>query len=386
MRFAYEHLRRPICTLVAIGVVTHCGALFGEPIRQIVVDGSFSDWAIVPSHGDPQNDQHDTDHDGRFDTPSIVNHPDVDLLEFKFAHDDQNLYAYFRARGQIGRTQHQSAGRPGRYYVIVTIDVDNSDTSGYWLHEGGYYPTSRGYDMNMELEFYNGAINTGHYLSHDALTQQQLTQDFLNLTSGQWTQGNDGPYTPGFVQPAPGNYDNYTQWSYQSNDTLTIVRDGGTAVPGIIEYALSPDGHELEMRAPYRGFLNDATDNPNVALGKTMDVSFSLEASGELFAAPGSNGTWASDTGIPITSYFLNSPGDYDSDGDVDAADYVVWRKTDGMPAGNNAWRSHFGEPTGSESNASVHGTVPEPSALLMIIATAVSFRLRRRHLAKRVF
>ena len=28
--------------------------------------------------------------------------------------------------------------------------------------------------------------------------------------------------------------------------------------------------------------------------------------------------------------------GDYDADGDVDAADYVVWRKTDGSPAGYN--------------------------------------------------
>ena len=364
---------------------SECSAalVVGAPTQQIVIDGSLADWNDVPSHYDPQDDQHDTDHNGQFETPTYVNHPDVDLLEYKFAHDEQNLYAYFRAHGQIGRTQQQSAGRAGRYYVIVTIDVDNSDATGYWLHEGGYYPTSRGYDMNMELEFYDGAFNTGHYLSHDALTQQELTQDFLNLTSGQWNQSSDGPYTPGFVQPAPGNYDDYTQWVYHDNDTLTLVRDRGPVVLGIVSYALSPDGHELEMRAPFKGFLKNAANNPNIALGKTLDISFSLEASGELFAPPGSNGTWASDTAAPIASYFLGFPGDYNGNGVVDAADYVVWRKSDGSAAGYNMWRSHFGQPPGSGAGSTAtSATIPEPATLMLLIPAAAGWCLRRRRAA----
>jgi hypothetical protein len=299
----------PVAAVSVVGwMIAAASPARGDPIRNIVIDGQFGDWASVPSYSDPVNDQHDTDHSGQFDTPAYVNHPDVDLLEYKVAHDANNLYAYFRATGSIGRTQQESAGRAGRYYVIVTIDVDNNDTTGYWLHEGGYYPTSRGYDMNMELEFYDGAFNTGHYLSHDALTPQGLTQDFLDLTSGQWDANSDGPYTPGFVQPAPGNYDDYTQWVYQDNDTLTLVRDKGPVVPGIVSYAISPDGHELEMCAPFKGFLKDAANNPNMALGKTLDLSFSLEASGELFAPPGSNGDWASDTATPIDGYFLGVP------------------------------------------------------------------------------
>jgi len=65
--------------------------------------------------------------------------------------------------------------------------------------------------------------------------------------------------------------------------------------------SLSPDGHEIEIAAPFKGFLNNALGNPNMALGKTIDVSFSLEASGEL--APGLR--WASDTADPIAGYFL---------------------------------------------------------------------------------
>src|SRR5262245_1068969 len=319
MSSANEFLRQTVFFLVAIGIGMVSGVVIGAPVQQIGIDGSFADWNVVPSYYDPQDDQHDTDHSGQFDTPNYVNHPDVDLLEYKFDYNEQTLYAYLRSRGQIGRTQQQSAGTAGRYYVIVTIDVDNSDTTGYWLHEGGYYPTSRGYDMNMELEFYNGSWNTGHYLSHDSLSQAAEDQDIFNLTSGQWT-GNyeSGPYTPGYVQPAPGNYDNYTQWVYHQNDTLTLVKDRGPVVPGIVSYALSPDGHELEMRAPFKGFLKNAAADPNMALGKTLDISFSLEASGEL--APG--GTWASDTATPIASYFLGFPGDYNNNGVVDAADY----------------------------------------------------------------
>jgi hypothetical protein len=288
-----------ICTGTASTIGLLGGAALGAPVRQIVVDGSFADWGSVPSHVDPQDDQHDTDHDMQFDTPSYVNHPDVDILEYKFAHDENNLYAYFRARGNVGAT-----AQAGRYYVIVTIDVDNDDTTGYWLHQGGYYPTSRGYDMNMELEFFDGSWNTGHYLSHDALNQAGEDQDNYSLTSGQWNGNHQsGPYTPGFVQPAPGNYRDYAQWVYHDNDTLTLVRDRGPVVPGIMSMARSPDGQEIEFRAPFKGFLKNAIGNPNMALGKTLDLSFSLEASGEL--SPGR--TWGSDTGDPIIGYFLGN-------------------------------------------------------------------------------
>jgi hypothetical protein len=54
--------------------------------------------------------------------------------------------------------------------------------------------------------------------------------------------------------------------------------------------------------------------------------------------------------------------GDYNADGNVDAADYVVFRK--GLPSGTYAtWRTHFGE-----SNNGAGGTaVPEPSAIVLV-------------------
>ena len=59
--------------------------------------------------------------------------------------------------------------------------------------------------------------------------------------------------------------------------------------------------------------------------------------------------------------------GDYNSDGKVDAADYVVWRRTDGSPAGYNVWRSNFGAMSGSGSGFDGGTSVPEPAGIVLI-------------------
>jgi hypothetical protein len=277
-----------------------------EPVRKITIDGKFDDWANVPKYIDPPNNEHDTDHKGRSDKPNRVDHADVDLLEYKFAHDEENLYAYFKARGAIGRTQAGSPGKPaGRYYAIITIDVDNDEKTGYWLHEGGFYPTSQGYDVNAEIEWYDNRLNTGHYINHCCINQAELDQAFLDQSSGQYRKGKAGPYKPGFVRLGAGTYDYYTEWVYHANDTITFVRDKGPQTPGIIEGALSPDGHELEMKVPMKGFLVDQAGKPIVGLGRTMNISFSLEASGELARG----GQWASNTAMPIKGYVLEPAG-----------------------------------------------------------------------------
>lgn len=91
--------------------------------------------------------------------------------------------------------------------------------------------------------------------------------------------------------------------------------------------------------------------------------------------------------------------GDYNFNGVVDAADYVVWRNTLGQvgPAlaadGNNnqavdladygIWRSHFGQTAGSgaalPSAEPLSAAVPEPSALLLAGLAALAFSHRRR-------
>ncbi len=296
------------CILTAFGLITVTGALalplVAESPPAIVIDGRFDDWKDVPAYKDAPHNEHDTEHKGRQDQPQHVEHADVDLLEYKLTHDADNLYAYFKARGVIGRTQSAAPGQPaGRYYAILTIDVDEDEKTGYWLHEGGFYPTSGGYDVNAELEWYGGRLNTGHYINHACRNQAELDQAFLDQSSGQYQKGHNGPYPAGFLRLGPGTYPHYTEWVYHDNGTLTFVRDKGPQTLGVLTGALSADGHELEMKIPLRGFLVDPKGQPTIRLGQKIKVSFSLEASGEL----AQDGRWASNTGAPIRGYVLEA-------------------------------------------------------------------------------
>ncbi len=96
--------------------------------------------------------------------------------------------------------------------------------------------------------------------------------------------------------------------------------------------------------------------------------------------------------------------GDFNSDGKVDAGDYVTWRKNDGTnnalandnglgtPVGAahyNLWRANFGNPPGAGSSnggGSNAGAVPEPGtiALLGTALIALAYPRRRRYSSAR--
>jgi hypothetical protein len=69
------------------------------------------------------------------------------------------------------------------------------------------------------------------------------------------------------------------------------------------------------------------------------------------------------------------TPGDYNLDGKVDAADYVLWRKNPaahgGDPAGFNTWRANFGTGSGAGSGLG-GGAVPEPRVCVVLAVTTV--------------
>jgi hypothetical protein len=58
--------------------------------------------------------------------------------------------------------------------------------------------------------------------------------------------------------------------------------------------------------------------------------------------------------------------GDYNHNGTVDAADYVVWRKTDLSPTGYQTWRANFGKVVPIPATGTGYATVPEPTVLLL--------------------
>jgi hypothetical protein len=82
-----------------------------------------------------------------------------------------------------------------------------------------------------------------------------------------------------------------------------------------------------------------------------------------------------------------NLPGDFNNDGFVDAADYIVWRNglVPSTPANYNTWRNNFGEPSGGGAASTLDSTVPEPPTLVMLIVAATGWCVRRRHAPEKV-
>jgi hypothetical protein len=77
----------------------------------------------------------------------------------------------------------------------------------------------------------------------------------------------------------------------------------------------------------------------------------------------------------------ITRPGDFNSDGKMDGADYVVWRKDPtsyGGASGYGEWRTNFGVTYGSGSGSNL-ASVPEPSsAMLLVVAGIVLVAAKR--------
>jgi hypothetical protein len=94
---------------------------------------------------------------------------------------------------------------------------------------------------------------------------------------------------------------------------------------------------------------------------------------------------------LPAISAFeelqADIPGDINGDGSVDAADYVLWRKTNGSVQDYHVWQSNFG--SAIFRTATQIASVPEPlpvAALLLALFTNFCGRSRisSRHRAGR--
>ena len=139
-----------------------------------------------------------------------------------------------------------------------------------------------------------------------------------------------------------------------------------------------------------------------VALGGTLELNFSSEMSlagqvgrtFDLLDWTGVSPTGAFTVSSPYTWNLTNLyttgeitllaipglPGDFNSDGTVDSADYVVWRNGLGTSYTQNdydVWRAHFGQTIGSGSGATASAAVPEPATTVLLMFATAGWCLR---------
>jgi hypothetical protein len=77
---------------------------------------------------------------------------------------------------------------------------------------------------------------------------------------------------------------------------------------------------------------------------------------------------------------FASLPGDFNNDGKVDAADYVVWRKQSLSAEKYQEWRANFGAAAGSGSALPLGESpaVPEPTTILLLASALTARTLHR--------
>jgi len=166
-----------------------------------------------------------------------------------------------------------------------------------------------------------------------------------------------------------------TQIDIANGDTTTFVPFG---TPGWV--GLGGQTRYLGVRID----LNDAgqaslNNNPNqywygwIGVKITNEADATGEVTGWGYETDIGTSILAGEVGIPPTQ-----DGDFNLDGQVDAADYVKWRKTD---SANGAlyteWRTNFGEPASGGSgfqamSSSSHG-VPEPGSFMLALMAGLA-------------
>ncbi len=205
-------------------------------------------------------------------------------------------------------------------------------------------------------------INNGHITGTSAA--QRIT--LPGYVKGVGTFDNvavTGTFSPG-LSPTILQVGNVT-----FSPTSTLIMELGGTTPGSGYDQLQSTG-----TIALGGTLQISLINGFVpAAGQTFDLFDSATLSGTfssvlLPSVPGL--TWdTSQLASGMLSAAPGLPGDFNNNGTVDAADYVVWRNGLGTTYTQNdynVWRSHFGQTAGSGSLTG--GAVPEPATTVVLI------------------
>jgi len=165
---------------------------------------------------------------------------------------------------------------------------------------------------------------------------------------------------------------------------LHIELAGSTSYEAVLATGSVTLGGELVV-AISDDFVPESYDVFTIVTGDAISGTFAnLSPVGRIAAPSGSFLVTVGANHVTLSDFRLTTPvlaGDYNDDGVVDAADYVVWRKhlaTD-MPLANetvslgqvdqddyDAWRANFGATNGSGN--SLIDIAPEPTAALLVL------------------
>lgn len=151
-----------------------------------------------------------------------------------------------------------------------------------------------------------------------------------------------------------------------TSDSTLAMELGGTTAGTQYDQVISTGAFSLAGALNVsltNGFTPLAGQSFNLFDWGTVSGSFST------LSLPTLSNTLGWNTSQLYTSGVLSiASADYNQNNSVDAADYILWRKTNGVPAGYDLWRGHFGESFGSGTSSA---PVPEPSTAFLLAMAA---------------
>jgi hypothetical protein len=298
-------------------------------------------------------------------------------------HAEPESIAYFHdqvsgVRG-VWITETDAPGAPGDAVAFLELDP-NGDTLGYRPQVGAGSP----FTLVLSNDPAAGEDQRG---KTDNIFVDQDTGDLIIVESG-FNDSMDGigpDHEPGVLR-VPVDYDNgmgeieFGTW--QAKKVLSPAKDPGDTTLERGSWSAYDSANDVVwFFNPGAGGETPPNELDIYALNLTNGMTTSylnVDDSVSLFL-----GDAFGDKAIFMNFTSQDVAGDYNNNGTVDAADYVLWRDNPdafgGSPAGYNTWRANFGKTALIGSNLA---SVPEPASSLAAVLALLGFGLvefRRR-------
>jgi hypothetical protein len=266
-------------TFKLVSARSAAGTAMDSP-TEIAVDGKFDDWRNVTGVDDQRGDL----------VPYLEYVPDVDLLEFKVAHDDQHIYLYARVAGQVGRSHPDG----GRSYFYAYMDVDQNPGTGFLPSRDDecYYGVDIGDDCEVQFEFINNKFCKTFYGFCGLGGDNNVLEQKVTIGKSQY-----GRFDANGAERA-----HYKSEYIYRDGVAQITEDLMPGTSDTIRLAVSPDGSEVEIVSTFTGFLKDTEGRPIVGTGQTIDLAAGMESDSKAYVG---KSKWGADSTRAIRGYQL---------------------------------------------------------------------------------
>jgi formylglycine-generating enzyme len=358
----------------------------------------------------------------RIGKTEVTNSQYVDFLNAKAATDTLGLYnaamGAFNTRGGIIQS-----GSPGSFtYAVKSPAVDiNGNNYTYGdkpVNFVSYYDVLRFANWMTNGQGAAASTETGAYTLLGGTDIPSNASTIARTAGAAWfLPTEDEWYKAAYYNAATTSYFDYpTSSDSTPNNNLPSADTGNSAnfldaatTTGDLDYVMTSVGAYTQSDSPY-GTLDQgggvaewnevpATAGNRIRRGGAWSTTAAALSSSTRQTM--SAGLENDSTGFRLATSILVTaavPGDYNNNGVVDAADYVVWRKhlnesfqlqnevastTPGTVTQDdyNAWRARFGNTSGSGSGSNLGAaSVPEPTTcVLVVFAAMIAVGARRR-------